>query len=236
MTNRLILVFVVTFICSLPLFAQGVISVDRRSLKGKIEISDTEPLIVSVSKNGQLRLGKLSTTLGGLKSILDSVIDRRTPDMRKIYIEAGSEVPFDRVVQIMVLGRALDVDDFGLILDNGVDDGRVTNSIDAKIVLESFTGRQVKPNPLFLRISYLSGGGLTLTEVIAGKLVNQKIGSDELLKRNLSERFEQRKQNEIFMEGTKDVERTVFLKPNLSTGSCKFSGPQDFSGAQEPIR
>jgi biopolymer transport protein ExbD len=187
----------------LILIALGTVSAAQAQPKQKLE--DAKPVVVSVDANGRFKLGERSMTSIQLGRALKTAMAKRTPDDRIIYINAGETVAFSPVSKLLKLGRSIGQDRFGLMLDDGNGDD-TSNAVITKI--PGPPSRVVKPNPLYLALAFQKDGGLTLNGEAhsAGSLQNQ-----------LQDIFKDRADNGVFVEGTNEIDKTVFLVPSATT-------------------
>ena len=147
-------------------------------------------------------------TLTRLGRALDAAIDERTPPDRVIYIAAGPTVPFSEIVKVLKLGRTIEQDSFGLMLDDGSKNDPA-NAVAAKIILEKPAPRDTPhPNPLYLAVGFQKSGGVKL---------NGQSHTLKSLTTQLRKIFKDREDNGVYAEGTNEVEKTVFLTPALTT-------------------
>lgn len=128
------------------LVAGQVISVDQRSSKGKVDSQRTSAIVVEIRPDGSLIYDSRAVDLLALRNLLDAEIDHRTPDRRLVNIVAKDEIKVIKVIEVLKLGRDLDVDDFGIETVNGLGVG---DAVKVKIFLEEPESTPSKPGPLY---------------------------------------------------------------------------------------
>lgn len=182
-----------------------VLSVDERSLKGKIDPNNSAPIVVTVNDDTSYEFQKRKLDEIELFAELDTFLDSRGLESRAIFIKAEGKASFAKVVQLMRMGRRLNLDNFAF-LDGG--DSDPSSAIKVKIVLDEPPKMEPKPWARFLGVEILEENKLTL---------NRKPISDAQLIKSLRNIFAVRKKNRVYIEGSKDVDKSVFIKPLLST-------------------
>lgn len=186
--------------------AQVVVSVDQRGPKQKL--LNPEPIVVSVDSKGRFKLGDKPMTLSRLGRALDVAIDERTPPDRVVYITAGPTVPFSQIVKVLKLGRTIEQDSFGLMLHDGGENDPA-NAVIAKIILEKPSPKDAPPpNPLYLGLGFQNNGKVKLN----GEPHTLASATSQLRKI-----FKDREDNGVYVEGTNEVEKAVFLTPSPTT-------------------
>lgn len=183
---------------------------DSRSLKGKIDHKRTAPIIVEVTADGKLKYEKSAPSFSELKTTLDAEMDYRMPGERRVFVGADKETKFESIREILLVGRRIDVDDFEFVVDIS---SVGKDSIATKIVLEEPDPTPPKPGPLFLGVNVDKIGSITF---------NRKRVSDLSLVASLKMTFETRKKRRIFRQGSREVEKTVYLRVHPSTQYQEF--------------
>jgi biopolymer transport protein ExbD len=172
------------------------------------QLIDPEPIVVSVGIKGTFKLGDKPMTLARLGTALGTAFEERTPPDRTVYIKAAAAVPFSQISKVLKLGRSLDQDSFAFMLDDGRADGMSGAVITKDSPEATVSEENVKPNPLYLALSFTKSGGMKL---------NGEAHTLNSLRTQLSKIFKDREDNGVFAEGSNDVEKTVFLVPTATT-------------------
>lgn len=168
-----------------------------------------EKALISVLQNGELNLNSSKIENTNLVKELTNYICGKIPPEQIIHIEADPNLSFSKLVEIVKLGRKAMVSDFGLKL---IGDSTAENMV--KVPMEDDetpSTKKVKANPLALTVSISADGILKL---------NNKKETLDTLKERLKQVFQIRKQKRIYIQGSKDVEKTVFV---YADKSVKFS-------------
>jgi biopolymer transport protein ExbD len=197
--------FLLLVLATANCFGQILTSVDERSTKRKIDANNTAPIVVTVIDDRLYEFKEQKLGKDKLLIQLDALLDLRSPETRTIYIRADGKTSFARLAELMRMGRKLDVDNFAFLADN------VSSPIEAtklKIVLEDPPKLEPKPWARFLVVEILKGDKL---------LLNRKPVSETQLIGLLTQVFSDRKKNRVYVVGSNDVDKTVFIKPLLST-------------------
>lgn len=118
-------------------------------------------------------------------------VDSLDPDERTIHLTADSTVSFRQIVEMLKIGRKLQSDNFTIA------------DVPVKIILDEPMEGDEKPGPLFLGIAMSKSGALTL---------NGKPRTEVTLSSSLKSIFESRKRRKVYMYGSRDVDKTVFIK------------------------
>ncbi len=93
------LVLLIIFMVTAPMMTQG-LQVDLPETTSKALRQDEEPLVVSLSKESEIYLGKVKVSSSLLKQQLSAMSedDKKT---RPIYLHADKLVPYGQVVAVM---------------------------------------------------------------------------------------------------------------------------------------
>jgi biopolymer transport protein ExbD len=203
--------FILTFMCLIWIglaastaSAQVLGDVDQRSLKNKIDPSNTSPIIITIENDGEFSFQSHLYTLSQIKGPLDEVMDNRLPGSRVTTIQANSDSPFSKLVDLMKLGRDLQLDDFAL-KDS---ESSVSSATKFKIVLDQPAGKEPRPGGMFLRVEISNSGSLSF---------NGSPSTKEAISARLKIIFADRTRRKLYVIGSKDIEKSVFIKPSLST-------------------
>lgn len=165
--------------------------------------------IIKIRENGELTLGSNKVEKYNLTKELTNYICGKIPPEQIAHIEADSNLTFSNLVEIVKLGRKAMVSDFGLKVI-----GDTSTEVLVKVPMEDEeipSTKKVKANPLALTVSVNPEGSLKL---------NNKPETLDTLKERLKQVFQIRKQKRIYIQGSKDVEKTVFV---YADKSVKFS-------------
>lgn len=175
-----------------------------KMIKGE---DDKLPIVVRLATDNQFFLNENKIAFGSLSGEITKRIAAKNPEDEIVYIVGKSDVGFKRIVQILKFGRQAENDDFGLIVADESETRDVSKAEKVKIVLEEYNPKTDKPSPLFLGVALGANGKIAL---------NAKPHTPETLAAELRRTFEQRKQKKIYIAGSTDVDKTVFVKAALS--------------------
>ena len=184
--------------------AQILGDLDQRSLKKKIDSTNTAPIVVSIENDGKLSFQSHLYTTGEIKNPLDEFMDTRSPEIRLITVRANTDTQFSKLVEIMKIGRELELDDFSF----ATSESGVLNAAKLKIVLDEPAGREPRPGGSFLRVDISDNGALSFngTPSTANEIATR-----------LKIIFADRTRRKIYVIGGKEIEKSVFIKPTLTT-------------------
>lgn len=197
-------VFVVVMFAVVAVSGQ-LVMLDERSLKGKIDPKRNSPITVWVRANGELTYEGKVVSLAELEAKLDAEMDYRMSSERKVFIEANDEIKFAVIRDILLIGRKLYFDDFGFVSAGSLGVGA---AVPTKIILEEPGPRPPKMGALVLQVNVDTVGKIYL---------NKKAVSDNELTAQLKTTFETRKKRRIFRQGSREVEKSVYVRLNPST-------------------
>ena len=203
------LIFTIMCLMSVGLFAPAVSAQllgdpDQRSLKGKIDPSNTSPIIITIENDGKFLFQSHLYTLSEIKGPLDEIMDMRLPGSRATTIRASSDTPFSKLVDLMKLGRDLQLDDFAFASSDGPD----LSEAKLKIVLDEPVGKEPRAGGMVLRVEISNSGSLSFNGLPATKVA---------ISARLKTIFADRTRRKVYVIGGKDIEKSVFIKPTLST-------------------
>lgn len=107
------LVLLIIFMVTAPMMTQG-LQVDLPETTAKSLRQEEEPLVVSLSKDNEIYLGKIKVNPSLLKQQLDgmSTDDKKT---RPVYLHADKQVPYGFVISIMADIKDAGFDKLGMI-------------------------------------------------------------------------------------------------------------------------
>ena len=108
------LVLLIIFMVTAPMLDQGV-SVDLPEVEEAPSLpSKSEPLVVTVEKNGQLLIGETRITqLNKLGPVIRQALKGK--DNREVFLEADKAVPYGRVVQVMAEVKKAGIERLGMV-------------------------------------------------------------------------------------------------------------------------
>jgi biopolymer transport protein ExbD len=184
-----------SFCVPLECYPQVLTTVDQRSLKGKVDSGATSPIVVHVEEAGY-KIEEESFSRELLVRRLDSWMDTRLPGERVVSVTAEPATQFSRIVELLKIGRELEEDSFSF------------SGVPVKIVLEEPEGAEPKPGRFFVRVERNKTGSLTL---------NGKVHSADSLVVALKALFVTRKRQRVFIQGTREVDKAIFVKLPLSS-------------------
>lgn len=205
---RLMIVCILLFGVAGGVFGQIYTTIDPRHKTRKPEGRNNIPVIVAISSNNDIFLNSKKTAKAEITEKINRLMDAKEIDDEIVYIKADFNVNYGSVVEIMKLGRAAMVDDYGLIV--GADEtgeASVSGALNIKIPFEDDSEEDSKPYPYALIVAPGKDGQITL---------NKKPFTPEALAAKLRQTFVQRKQKRIYMQGSREVEKTVFIQAPLS--------------------
>lgn len=106
------LVLLIIFMVTAPMMTQG-IDVDLPETTAKALRQQEEPLVISISREGQISLGKVQVSLG----LLQEQLARHTDEEKKspIYLRADKDVPYGEVIQLMAAVKTAGFEKLGMI-------------------------------------------------------------------------------------------------------------------------
>ncbi len=106
------LVLLIIFMVTAPMMMEG-LSVDLPETTAAPIESKTEPLIVSIDKDGQVFIGDFQADRAVFQQKLQKVIEARRDNT--VYLKADKMIPYGVVVQIMSDIRAAGVEKLGMV-------------------------------------------------------------------------------------------------------------------------
>ena len=114
------LVLLIIFMIVTPLLQQGVsvnLPRDMISPDEDGDIAKDTSVIVVIPDNSNFYIGKEQYPVDALGDIIKKRMEGKTPDKRIVYIRAGVDVDYGRVVQAIETIRKQDIDKIGLVAD-----------------------------------------------------------------------------------------------------------------------
>ena len=106
------LVLLIIFMVTAPMMMEG-LSVDLPETTAAPIETKTEPLIVSIDKDGQVFIGDFQADRAVFQQKLQKVIEARRDNT--VYLKADKMIPYGVVVQIMSDIRAAGVEKLGMV-------------------------------------------------------------------------------------------------------------------------
>ena len=116
----IMLVLLIIFMIITPLLQQGVsvnLPRDMVSPDEDPDIAKETSVIVAIPDNSNFYIGKEQFPLDALGEKIKRLMENKTPDKRIVYVKAGVEVDYGRVVQAIDTIRKQDIDKIGLVAD-----------------------------------------------------------------------------------------------------------------------
>ena len=128
---------------------------------------------------------------------------------RLFILNRARNTPFSFIAEAARSGREIEVDDVILTLDNY--EGLTTDKLKISLEEPERTKKKIKAYPLMLTAAISPDGKLEL---------NSKPQTPESIAKVISQTFETRKKKRIFIQGSDEVEKTVFVyaRPNTKFG------------------
>ncbi len=108
------LVLLIIFMVTAPLMHQG-IDVDLPETTTQPIRVKSDPLILSVKKDGTYYLGRKEVTLADLVSKLEAVFDAR--DSKEVFLRADRDAPYGVVVKAMAAAREAGSMQLGIVTE-----------------------------------------------------------------------------------------------------------------------
>jgi|JI10StandDraft_1071094.scaffolds.fasta_scaffold114705_2 biopolymer transport protein TolR len=112
------LVLLIITMITAPFLEQGV-NVDLPKADGQSlrkEVVQDEPVVIFVTKSGNIRIGKNPVLKEELPKKLSRLFkDRKT---KEVFVRADKEVPYGYVAQVMAIVQASGIDRVGLVTQN----------------------------------------------------------------------------------------------------------------------
>jgi biopolymer transport protein ExbD len=81
------------------------------------DIAKDTSVIVAIPDNSNFYIGKEQFPLDALGEKIKRLMENKTPDKRIVYVKAGVDVDYGRVVQAIDTIRKQDIDKIGLVAD-----------------------------------------------------------------------------------------------------------------------
>lgn len=108
------LVLLIIFMVTAPMLDQGV-SVDLPEVKEAPSLpSKSEPLVITVEKNGELLIGK--TRIKKISKLSPVIMQAlKGKESREVFLEADKAVPYGRVVEVMAEIKKAGIERLGMV-------------------------------------------------------------------------------------------------------------------------
>lgn len=114
------LVLLIIFMIVTPLLQQGVsvnLPKEMISPDQDPDIAKDTSVVIAIPDNNNFYIGKDQFPLDALSEKIGRLMENKTPDKRIVYIKAGVDVDYGRVVQAIDTIRKNDIDKIGLVAD-----------------------------------------------------------------------------------------------------------------------
>ena len=114
------LVLLIIFMIVTPLLQQGVsVNIPREMISPEQDpdIAKDTSVVISIPDNSNFYIGKEQFPLNDLGDQVRKRMENKPPDKRIVYVKAGVEVDYGRVVQAIDTIRKQDIDKIGLVAD-----------------------------------------------------------------------------------------------------------------------
>jgi biopolymer transport protein TolR len=106
------LVLLIIFMVTAPMMMQGV-DVSLPEATAETMAVETEPLMLSIDKQGRVFINDISVSAEDLHTKLEKILRGRSD--REVFLKADKEVPYGTVVRIMSEIKAAGVEKLGMV-------------------------------------------------------------------------------------------------------------------------
>jgi biopolymer transport protein TolR len=106
------LVLLIIFMITAPLMTEGIEVTLPATESVKILPPETENLVLSITKEGRMYLGKIEVTLENLDAVLLQTVTRQK---KQLFLQADAAVPYGLVVQVMGKAKSAGIEDLGVV-------------------------------------------------------------------------------------------------------------------------
>lgn len=108
------LVLLIIFMVTAPLMTEG-LDVNLPSTE-KVDTlpTENENLILSITKDGTMYLGKTKVTMENLDKVLSQTV---TKQKKQLFLQADKDVPYGIVVQVMGQAKAAGIENLGVVAE-----------------------------------------------------------------------------------------------------------------------
>lgn len=106
------LVLLIIFMVTAPMMVQGV-DVDLPEASAEPMPTETEPLMISIDREGRTFIDDVPIDIGFLQDKLDKILEGR--GSREVYLRADKTIPYGVVVRVMAEIQAAGVEKLGMV-------------------------------------------------------------------------------------------------------------------------
>ncbi|MCF8051938.1 MAG: protein TolR [Desulfobacterales bacterium] len=106
------LVLLIIFMVTAPMMVQGV-DVDLPEASAEPMPTETEPLMISIDREGRTYIDDVPIEIGFLRDKLDKIMEGR--GSREVYLRADKTIPYGVVVRVMAEIQAAGVEKLGMV-------------------------------------------------------------------------------------------------------------------------
>ncbi len=106
------LVLLIIFMVTAPMMVHGV-GVDLPEAEAEAMPTETEPLMISIDKEGRTYIDNVPVEIGFLRDKLDKILEGR--GNREVYLRADKTIPYGVVVRAMAEIQSAGVDKLGMV-------------------------------------------------------------------------------------------------------------------------
>jgi len=106
------LVLLIIFMVTAPMMVQGV-DVDLPEASAEPMPTETEPLMISIDRDGRTYIDDVPIEIGFLGDKLDKILEGR--GSREVYLRADKTIPYGVVVRVMAEIQAAGVEKLGMV-------------------------------------------------------------------------------------------------------------------------
>jgi biopolymer transport protein TolR len=106
------LVLLIIFMVTAPMMVQGV-DVDLPEASAEPMPTETEPLMISIDREGRTYIDDVPVDIGFLQDKLDKILEGR--GSREVYLRADKTIPYGVVVRVMAEIQAAGVEKLGMV-------------------------------------------------------------------------------------------------------------------------
>jgi biopolymer transport protein TolR len=106
------LVLLIIFMVTAPMMMQGV-DVTLPEATAEAMATETEPLMLSIDKQGRVFINDISVSVEDLHTKLEKILRGRSD--REVFLKADKDVPYGSVVRIMSEIKAAGVEKLGMV-------------------------------------------------------------------------------------------------------------------------
>lgn len=117
LVDVMLVLLIITMITS-PFLEQGV-NVDLPKADGQSlrkDVAEEEPVILYVTKSGNIRMGKVPVLRDDLAKKLQNEFKGR--QTKEVFVRADRDVPYGAVAQVMAIVQSAGIDRVGLVTQN----------------------------------------------------------------------------------------------------------------------